>query len=106
MLNTFGASGLVALVLNNSPDERKEAVEFMGRMPYTFVNVQADGKFEMSFQKSCDVGALDTILLDREGRAIYGRYPNSVAASQRFSHVLKMMLAHEAAQSPTPRSGH
>lgn len=105
MLNTFSASGLVALVLNNNPDERKAAVEFMGRMPYTFVNVQADVKFEMSFKKSCDVGVMDTILLDREGRVIYGRYPNSVAASQRFSHVLKMMLAHEAAQSPTPRSG-
>ena len=77
----------------------------MGRMPYTFVNVQADVKFEMSFQKSCDVASLDTILLDREGRVIYGKYPNSVAASQRFSHALKMMLAHEAAQSPTPRRG-
>ena len=96
----------MALVLNNSPEERKEAVQFMGRMPYTFVNVQADVKFEQNLQKSCDVEALDTILLDREGSAIYGGYPDSVAASRRFNHVLKMMLAHEAAQSPTPRSGH
>ena len=94
----------------------------MGRMPYTFVNVQADVKFEMSFQKSCDVASLDTILLDREGRVIYGKYPNSVAAAQRFSlslihiytvfpssteavqrtaRVLKALLAHEARkQSP------
>jgi hypothetical protein len=86
----------VALVLNNNPDERKQAVEFMGRMPYTFVNVQADVKFIMSFEKACGMATLDTVLLDRNGRVIYGRYPNSVAAAQRFSHALKMMLAREA----------
>jgi len=101
VLNLFGAFGLVALVLNNNPEERKEAIEFMGRMPYTFVNVQSDVKFEMALQKTCDVGGMDTILLDREGRAVYGRYPNSVAAEQRFAHALKMLLTHEAAQ-PSP----
>ena len=101
MLNGFGASNLVALVLNNNPEERKEAVEFMGRMPYTFVNVQSDVKFELSFFKSCGVGEMDTALLDRDGRAVYGRYPNSVAAEQRFAHALKMLLTHEAAQ-PSP----
>lgn len=96
MLNTFGPSNLAALVINNNLDERKQGVEFMERMPYTFVNVQADVKFIMSFEKACGMGLLDTILLDRSGRVIYGRYPNSVAAAQRFSHVLKMMLAREA----------
>ena len=96
MLNTFGTSGLVALVINNSPDERQEATEFMGRMPYTFVNVQSDVKFWTSFSKASDAGPVDTILLGRDGRVLYGRPPNSVAATQRFSHALKLLLAHEA----------
>lgn len=95
MLNTFGPSGLVALVINKDPDERREAIEFMGRMPYTFVNVQSDVEFWTNFQKSSGIGPTDAALLDRDGRVIYCSTPNSVAATQRFTHVLKMMLALE-----------
>jgi hypothetical protein len=82
--------------LNNNPDERKEAIEFMGRMPYTFLNGQSDVKFYMSFTKFCESGPIDTILLDRDGRVVYSAYPNSVMVAQRFDVALKLLLAHEA----------
>lgn len=100
MLKTFGTPDLVALVVNNNPDERKESLEFSGRMPYTFDYLQADVKLEQSFEKSSGAGLIDTILLDRNGRVVYTVYPNRTEAVQRTKHVLKLLLAHEAQMQP------
>jgi hypothetical protein len=98
LLNTFGGADLVALVYNYGPDERPEAIEFMSRMPYTFVNIQADMNFMMRLPKLYGTGPVSTLLVDREGRVIYDTPPTSVAAEARFSNALKLLLAHETRQ--------
>ena len=95
MLNTYGPSGLVALVINNNPDERKDAVEFVRRTQYTFVHLQADVKFQTDFEKAAGAGLIDTVLLDRNGRVVYSLHPESMEALQRAQRVLQLLLARE-----------
>ena len=95
MLNTYGPSGLVALVINNDPDERKDAVQFVGRTQYTFVHLQADVKFQTDFEKAAGAGLVDTVLLDRNGRVVYSLHPESMEALQRAQRVLQLLLARE-----------
>jgi hypothetical protein len=100
-LNDFGSSQLVALLINNYDEERKEAMDFARRMPYTFVHLQADSEFQANFEKSAGAEALETVLLDRQGRVVYTVFPSSTEAVQRTARVLKALLAHEARkQSP------
>jgi hypothetical protein len=95
LLNTYGPSGVAALVINYDPDERKDAVEFVGRTQYTFVHLQADFKFETDFKKAAGAGLIDTVLLDRNGRAVYSVHPESMEALQRAQRVLQLLLARE-----------
>jgi len=86
---------LVALVINNNPDERKDAVEFVRRTQYTFVHLQADVKFQTDFEKAAGAGLIDTVLLDRNGRVVYSLHPESMEALQRAQRVLQLLLARE-----------
>jgi hypothetical protein len=95
LLNTFGPSGLVALVINTNPDDRKRAVEFAERMPYTFVQLQGDLKFNFDFAKSAGAAPSDTVLLDRSGRVVYEMYPGNNTAVQRTSRVIRAFEAHD-----------
>ena len=95
MLNTYGPAGVVALVINNDPDERKDAVQFVGRTQYTFVHLQADVKFQTDFEKAAGAGLVDTVLLDRNGRVVYSLHPESMEALQRAQRVLQLLLARE-----------
>ncbi len=89
---------MAALVINNNPEERQEAVEFMSRMPYTFTNLQAEVPFQAMFEKSAGAGDIDTVVLDREGRAVYSVYPDSRDAIDRTIRVLQLLMAHEGIQ--------
>ncbi len=98
MLNLFGASKMVALVVNNNPEERQEAVEFMSRMPYTFTTLQADVAYQTKFEESAGAGFIDTVVLDKDGQAVYSVYPDSRDAIDRTIRVLKLLMAHEGTE--------
>lgn len=87
------------MVINNNSDERKDAIEFVGRTPYTFVHLQASVKFQFDFEKAAGAGQIDTVLLDRNGRAIFSVYPENREAVERLRRVLHLLLTHETERS-------
>jgi hypothetical protein len=92
----MGAENLTALVVNTVPDEHVYAVEFMSRMPYTFMNAETDSEHFNAWTESWDIGRASTVLLDRNGHVLYAPRTNSEIAIQPTVHLLKMLLAHEA----------
>jgi hypothetical protein len=80
------------LALNDLTEERTRAQEFMGRMPYTFLNAETNPEFV----KATGLDVEGNKLLDRNGHVLYEPMPTSAAWVAPTAHLLKMLLAYDA----------
>ncbi|MEW5980904.1 MAG: hypothetical protein AB1806_00880 [Acidobacteriota bacterium] len=92
------------LSINNSEEERVDAVTFFERTRYTFVPLQASVEFWMDLSKKLGVtGFTANLLLDGEGRLVYVPHFDGLEGMRRTELVLKALIGPDAGRKSVPR---